>query len=39
MLNNLINNSINVCVNAYQLNIYISNKINNKSKKSTEVLV
>ena len=42
MLNNCLYNSTNVCVNAYQtqyIYIYIRNKINNKSKKSTEVLV
>ena len=40
MLNNCLYNSTNVCVDAYQTQyIYIRNKINNKSKKSTEVLV
>ena len=40
MLNNCLYNSTNVCVDTYQTQyIYIRNKINNKSKKSTEVLV
>jgi hypothetical protein len=38
MLNNCLYNSTNVCVDTYQTQ-YIRNKINNKSKKSTEVLV